>query len=80
MVCEPPVSLPYTVIVVCIVDVRLGFGINLNVLPVTTAAVVVTSSPKNIGAVPVAVVVPLPIILPAYLFANIKHYFPLFQL
>ena len=51
MVCEPPVSLPYTVIVVCIVDVRLGFGINLNVLPVTTAAVVVTSSPKNIGAV-----------------------------
>jgi glycosyltransferase involved in cell wall biosynthesis len=43
---------------------------NENVNPLSTAAVVVISSPKNTGIVPVPAAIPLPTIEPAFLFAN----------
>ena len=74
IVCEPPVSLPYTVIVVLIVEVNDGFGINLKVNPFDTAAVADTSSPMNIGTVPTSVLTPSPTISPAFLLANMSVY------
>ncbi len=52
------------------VDVKDGFGINLNVNPLDTAAVADTSSPIKIGTEPTSDVTPEPIISPAFLFAN----------
>ena len=54
IVCEPPVSLPYTVIVEETLDVNAGLGVNVNPKPLTTCAVVVISSPKNTGTEPAA--------------------------
>jgi hypothetical protein len=74
IVCEPPVSLPYTVIVVLTVDVNDGFGINLNDNPLATAAVADTSSPMKIGTVPISADTPSPIMSPAFLFERIIVY------
>jgi len=74
IVCEPPVSLPYTVIVVLIVCVILGLGTNVNVCPTSMAAVVVISSPNAKGTVPLPAAIPLPTTEPAFLLERIIVY------
>ena len=56
------------------VVVIFGLGINTNVNPVSTAAVVVISSPKNDGTVPVPLDIPFPTIEPAFLLERITVY------
>ena len=51
-----------------------GLGINVNLKPASTDAVVVTSSPKNTGTEPADTANPLPTIVPAFLLANTTVY------
>jgi hypothetical protein len=60
------------VIVVLIVEVKDGFGINLKVNPLAIAAVADTSSPINTGTEPPSITTPSPIISPAFLFARMR--------
>ena len=46
----------------------------VNDVPLSIAAVVVISSPKKIGTVPLVDVLPIPTICPAFLLANTRVY------
>ena len=52
----------------------LGLGMKVNVNPLSTAAVIVISSPKNTGIVQLPAANPCPTIEPAFLLARTKVY------